>query len=67
MFYQITVITNSYQYAMVANKKASKIKNFFVLQIAFVSIKFVVTVFVSSSIISLHVIAEFSIILTKYF
>ena len=52
---------------MVINKKASKIYKFFVSQIVFFSIKFCVTIFVSSSIISSHVIVESSIMLAKYF
>ena len=51
---------------MVINKEDSKVQKFFVLQIAFLSIKFVLTVFVSSSITSSHVITESSIILAKY-
>ena len=41
------------------------IRNFFVLQISFFLFNFVVTVFVSFSIISSHVITELSIILAK--
>ena len=52
---------------MVINKNASEIKKFFVLHIALFSLKFVVTAFVSSSIISLHVITESSTKLAKYF
>ena len=51
---------------MVINKRASKIEKFFVSHIAFLSLKFVVTVFGSSvSIISSHDITESSIILAK--
>ena len=39
----------------------------FFLQVSFFSLKIVVTVFVSSSIISSYVITELSIILAKYF
>ena len=45
---------------MVINKKTSKIFKFFVLQIAFFSLKFAVTAFAFSSIISSHVITESS-------
>ena len=52
---------------MAINKKASKIQEFFVLQIAFFSLKFVETIFVSSSsIISSNIITESSIIIAKY-
>ena len=46
-------------------KKQVKYRIVFVLNIAFVSLKFVITVFISS-LISLHVITESSIILAKY-
>ena len=49
---------------MVINKNASKIYKFCVLQVAFLSFKFVGTV---HSIISSHIIAESIIILVKYF
>ena len=52
IFYQIT---------------SSEIQNCFVLQTSFFPLKFAVTVYVSSSIISSQVIAESSIKLTKYF
>ena len=48
ILYQVTVNTNSINNAVVINKKASKICKFFVLQVAFFSLKFVATVFVSS-------------------
>ena len=58
---------------MVVNKNASKTFNFFILQIAIFSLKFAITVFVSSmyylasaSIPSSHVITELSIIFAKY-
>ena len=51
---------------MTINKKESKIYIFFVLQIAFLSLKFVVTIFVSSLIISSQVITESSIICATY-
>ena len=52
---------------MVINKKASKIKKFFILLFyrLHLSLKFVGIVFVSS-IISLHPITELSIIFAKY-
>ena len=49
---------------MVINKKASKIYKFFVSQVTFLSLKFIVTVFVVS-IISSHLTTEWSIILPK--
>ena len=51
---------------MVINKKASKIWNFFVSQIAFLLLKFVGIVFVSAYIISSQIITESSIILAKH-
>ena len=47
-------------------KRKVKYTFFFVLQIAFFSLKFVVTVFVSSLIISSHVITESLIISATY-
>ena len=52
---------------MVMNKKASKTYKFFLLQIAFFSLKFVATVVNSSSIILSDVITESSISLAKCF
>ena len=52
---------------MVLIKKASKVQKSFVLQIAFFSLKFVGTIFVSStSIISSHRFTESSVMLAKY-
>ena len=51
---------------MVNDKKTSKIQKFCIVEVVFVSLKFVGKVFVSS-IISSYVITESSIILAKYF
>ena len=50
---------------MVIIKKSTKNKDFFVLRVAFCSLEFIGTDFVSS-IISSHVIIELSIKLVKY-
>ena len=50
---------------MIINKMASKMWKFFILQAAFVSLKFIGIVFVGS-IISSHVTTESSIIPPKY-
>ena len=60
IFYLIIVNTNSYNNAVVISKKTSKIFKFFVLQIAFFPLKFAVTAFAFSSIISSQVITESS-------
>ena len=65
LFYQITVNTNTYHNAIAIKEITSKIQTFFVLQITFVSLKFVGTVLVPSK-ISPRAITESSIIQAKY-